>query len=103
MDATEKVDVAGLVEASLLDLDAVFVTADWRQVDGITAYTACVDGKDGDEPGEEIVLESATEYGIVAYRWDDCGGHERGPITLDRDEAVEAGEEYGSSQSRLRR
>lgn len=100
MDATETVDVAGLVEADLLDLDAVFDLADWRQVDGITAYTACVYGKDGDEPGEvQIVLESATEYGIVAYRWaekDDGGTHGRGPITLDRDEAVEAGEEYAS-------
>lgn len=100
MDVTETVDVAGLVEAGLLNLDAVFERADWRQVDGITAYTACVYGKDGDEPGEvRVVLESATEYGVTAYRWaekDDGGTHERGPITLDRDEAVKAGEEYAS-------
>lgn len=100
MDATETVDVAGLVEAGLLNLDAVFYRADWQQVDGIAAYTACVYGKDGDKPGElQIVLESATEYGIVAYRWaeeDGSGTHGRGPITLDRDEAVEAGEEYAS-------
>ena len=93
VDTTETVDVAGLVEAGLLDLDAVFGKADWRQVDGITAYTACVYGKDGDEPGKvQIVLESATEYGIVAYRWaekDDGGTHERGPITIDRDNPLE--------------
>jgi hypothetical protein len=50
------------------------------------------------------VLESATEYGIVAYRWaskDDSGTHERGPITLDRNEAVEAGEEYGGENDDL--
>lgn len=100
MNATEAVDVAGLVEAGHLDLDAVFGRADWRVQDGITAYTACVYGPAGDEPGRvEVVLESATEYGITAYRWaerDDAGTHQRGPITLDRDEAVEAGEEYAA-------
>jgi len=93
------VDVAGLVEAGLLDLDTVFANGDWEaDSDIIATYTACVYGRDGDEPGEvEVVLESATAYGITAYRWaerDDSGTHERGPITLDRDEAVAAGEEY---------
>jgi hypothetical protein len=98
MDATQTVDVAGLVEAGYLDLDAVFDEADWWVQDVIAIYTARVYGRDGDELGEvEIVLESATEYGITAYRWaerDSGGTHERGPITLDRDEAVEAGKEY---------
>src|SRR5690606_18593181 len=70
----------------------------WRVVEGISAYTACVYGTNGDEPGEvRVVLESATEYGITAYRWverADGGTHERGPITLDREEAVTAGKEY---------
>lgn len=109
MDATETVDVAGLVASGLLDLDAVYDMldldavydmADWRQVDSIATYTECVYGANGDEPGEvQIVLESATKYGIVAYRWaqkDDGGTYDRGPITLDRDEAVESGEEYAS-------
>lgn len=97
MDATKTVDVAGLAEAGLLDLDAVFSRADWRQVFSLAAYTACVYGN-GDEPGEvRVVLYSATEYGITAYRWveeDDGGTHEQGPVTLDRDEAIELGEEY---------
>lgn len=91
-------DVEGLVEAGLLDLDAVFERADWRVQDGITAYTACVYGSRGDEPGEVlVVLQSATEYGITAYRWaekDDSGTYETGPVTLDRDEAVSGGEDY---------
>lgn len=100
MVATETVNVAGLVEAGHLDLDAVFDQADWRVLDGITTYTACVYGGNGDQPGEvEIVLESATEYGIAGFRWavrDDGVTYDRGPITTDRDEAVEAGKEYAS-------
>lgn len=99
MSDNQTVDVvAGLVEAGLLDLDDVFRRADWRVQDVITTYTACVYGRDGDEPGEvEILLQEATEYGITAFRWaehDGGGTHECGPITLDRDEAVAAGEEY---------
>ena len=99
-DIETTVDVGGLVESGLLDLVEVFAGADWCVTDSIGAYTACVYGKDGDEPGEvQIVLESATAYGITAYRWaekDDGGTHGRGPITLDREEAVEGGEEYAS-------
>lgn len=64
----------------------------------IDFYTACVYGTNGDEPGEvQIVLESATKYGITVYRWascDDSGIHERGEIVLDQEEAIAAGEEY---------
>lgn len=95
MSATE-VDIAGLVEDGHLDLAAIFKPSDWRVIDVIAAYTACVYGRNGDEPGEvEVVLESAEEYGIVAFRWaerDDGGTHNRGDITLDRDEAVKDGE-----------
>jgi hypothetical protein len=100
MSATKTVDVAGLVEAGLLDLDAVFDRADWQTDDGITTYTACVYGSEGDKPGEvRVVLQSVAEYGITAYRWaeqDGSGTHESGPITLDRDEAVSGGEDYAS-------
>lgn len=97
MNATQ-LDVDGLVGAGYLNLDDVFYSAKWSVEDDIASYTACVYGRDGDSPGEvEIVLESATEYGITAYRWaerDGGGTHGHGPITLDRDEAVGDGEEY---------
>lgn len=95
---TTTVDVKGLVDAGLLDLDNVFRTADWRVVDSITTFTACVYGPEGDSPGEvRVALQSATEYGITAYRWaeqDDSGTHETGPVTLDREEAEREGQEY---------
>ena len=98
MNDAETVDVAELVEDGHLDLDDVFRKSDWRRQCAITTFTSCVYGHNGDEPGEvEIVLESAEEYGITAYRWveqDDGGTHNYGPITLDQDEAVAAGEEY---------
>ena len=95
MKTQQTVDVGGLVEEGLLDLDAVFVQADWRTDDDITTYTACVYGPEGDRPGEvQVILQSATEYGITAFRWAEQGGGEKGPITLDRDEAVAGGEEY---------
>jgi len=96
-ETKDTIDLAGLVEAALLDLDAVFAGSDWQEIEEIATYTACVYGAEGDAPGEvRIALESAEEYGIVAYRWalkDDGGTHERGPITLDRSEAIAAGEE----------
>ena len=97
------IDIEGLVAAELLDLDAVFARARWQVVDRITTYTACVYGSQGDEPGEiQMSLESATEYGIVAYRWaasDDGGVCECGPIVLDEDEARDAGEEYATQEN----
>jgi hypothetical protein len=105
MTEVNQIDVAGLVEAGHLDLDGIFAKTDWRQIDSITTYTACVFGRDGDEPGEvQIVLESATEFGIKAFRWAECddgGSHEHGTITLDRDEAIEAGEEYASENDEM--
>lgn len=90
------VDVAGLVDAGYLDMDVIFDRfAGWQVQDSITAYTARIYGPGRGEPGEvEIVLESASKYGITVFRWAERGSvgtHERGPITLDRDEAVEAG------------
>jgi hypothetical protein len=83
------------------DFDSIdWSRADWSRVDAIAAFTACVYGHDGDEPGEvRVVLESATEGDITAYRWaeqDDGGTRETGDPTKDRDEAVAGGEEYAS-------
>lgn len=87
-------------EPEPLDLDAMFASSHWRFVDNIATYTACVYGANGDQPGEvEIVLQSAEEDDVTAYRWaerDDGGTHETGEITLDRDAAIAAGEEYAS-------
>jgi hypothetical protein len=98
MITENEIDVCGLVEDGFLDLNSVFSRSDWERVEGIATYTSCVFGANGDEPGDvEISLESATEYGITAYRWaehDDGGTHNTGTITLDRDEAVTGGEEY---------
>jgi hypothetical protein len=94
---TRTIDIAGLVDAGLLDLDAVFDRADWRDIDSIDTYTSCVFGAEGDEPGEvEITLQRSEAYGIEAFRWFERDGMEHGDITLDRDEAIEAGEEYAS-------
>lgn len=94
---TQIIDVAGLVADGCLDLNAVCRRAHWQVEDCIAAYTACVYGPD-DAPGEvEVVLEAASAYGLTVYRWcarDDGGTHETGPLTLEREEAVEAGEEY---------
>lgn len=91
-------DVSGLVEAGLLDLDAVFEGAEWDRVEHIATYVSCCYGAEGDEPGEvQVSLERATAYGIVGWRWreHDAGEDlESGPVTLDRAEAVEAGEDY---------
>jgi hypothetical protein len=99
-DNTETIDLAGLVADGHLDLEALFDSDDWDVVDDITTYTACVFGFDGAQPGQvEICLEEATKYGITAYRWlerDDSGDYERGPVALDRDEAVRGGEEYAA-------
>lgn len=98
--AEQTIDVAELVTDGHLDLDAVFDGASWRVIDSIGSYVACCYGCNGDEPGDvEIALEHAERYGIDAYRWierDDAGTNERGPITLDREEAVTAGEEYAT-------
>ncbi len=97
MDA---VDIAGLVEAGHLDLDAVFGSSDWSEEDDITAYTA---RWGGDVPSAvDIALEEATEYGITAYRWaarDSDGPYEWGTVTLDRAGAIRAGKEYASEHA----
>jgi hypothetical protein len=99
-DNIETIDIAGLVADGHLDLEALFDSDDWDVIDDITTYTACVYGRYGDQPGVvAIALEEATKYGITAYRWlerDDSGSFERGPATLNRDEAVRGGEEYAA-------
>lgn len=71
----------------------------WRVEDEITSSTECVYGVRRDEPGMvEIVLESATQYGITAYRWmsrdDSSWRGEGGPVTLSKDEAILAGKTH---------
>lgn len=97
---TETIDITGLVNAGLLDLDAVFDGADWRTIKSITTYTACIYGTFGDEPGEVTVnLQASYRYGITAYRWaaeDESGTYECGSPVLDREEASRQGEEFAT-------
>jgi hypothetical protein len=96
--STTDIDIAALVDDGHLDLDDVFSMSDWDDIENITSFTACVYGRDGDEPGDiSVDLQHTTAYGITAWRWlerDAAGSYERGPITLDRQEAVEGGKEY---------
>lgn len=90
-----------------MDFAAMGDDADWSVEDVITAFTACVYGSDGDQPGQvEVVLETATvgeEYGVEVkiYRWrerDEAGSYESGDATQDREEAVRDGEAHAESE-----
>lgn len=95
------VDVAGLVDDGFLTLNALFSDAIWKR-DGspVASFIRCCYGPEGDAPGElEIIVECAVKYGIAVYRWteiDAAGAYVSGDITLDRAEAVSAGEDYAS-------
>lgn len=76
-----------------------------KVLEQITTYTACVYGKNGDEPGAvEINLECAEvdlddDSTVTLYRWieqDDGGIQETGEWTNDKSTAIEGGEEYAS-------
>lgn len=76
----------------------------WRHVEDIATYTACVYGPAGDQPGTcEVVLESGTvDDGVTVYRWtaqDDCGVYESGQPTLTRDKAIRDGQEMAAQSN----
>lgn len=99
---TTTIDVQGLIDAGLLDLEQVFKTTEWSTVEEIATYTACVYGPNGHQLGTvRVMLQTATEYGIDAWRWqedDDSYADEAGPITLDRGEACEDGAAYATDR-----
>ncbi|MGD9713681.1 MAG: hypothetical protein AB7V46_16700 [Thermomicrobiales bacterium] len=96
------VNVKGLVDTGILDLDDVIDESEWdRETDTLCSYTACVYGRDGDEPGTvDIWIQSAEAYGIVAYRWvaDDGAVAEYGPTVLDREEAVSEARKHAAEK-----
>ena len=96
-----RIDIDQLVGDGYLDLQAIFKASKWEQCKQIAEYTLCCYGESGAEPGQqEVWLEKAEEYGIVAYRWraidhvqeTDCGG-----LTLDEAAAIEEGQEYAEN------
>lgn len=96
------IDIYQLVDDGYLDLQAIFHKESmWTRYQHIADYTLCCYGPNGDEPGlQEVWLQRAEAYGIVAYRWRvDDGEQEtdRGYPTLDEDQAIEDGREYAES------
>jgi hypothetical protein len=91
------IQIQALVDDGLLDLGKIFSSAKWDTQEIVATYIVCCFGNDGCQPGEqEVRIESATEYGIVAYRWYESESGDHGAILLDRDDAIAAGEEHAS-------
>lgn len=96
------IDIYQLVEDGYLDLQAIFDKESlWTRHQHIADYTLCCYGRNGDEPGQqEVWLQRAEAYGIVAYRWRADDGEQetdRGYPTLDEDQAIEDGREYAEA------
>jgi hypothetical protein len=88
---TSAVDVAGLVRDGLLDLDTMRWGATWETLTKIDSYTTF----DETEPVlVAVILQQATRYGITVYRWQNTLSGEAGDPRLDRQHAIDGGEDY---------
>lgn len=82
------VDVQGLIDHGCLDLERAFDKASWKVGESVATYNANAFGYNEDEPGQALIfLQTATKFGITAYRWYDPLSEDNGPACLDPKDA----------------
>ena len=95
-------DIRQLVEDGHLDLEAVFADATWAtHDDNSTSYRA--EDENGDMAECNVIIETATAYGIVAYRWADRNTADGsyidcGPVCLDDTDGLGSSEAEAGAQ-----
>ena len=78
----DNIDIHGLIESNILNLNDVFYSCCWEHIDNIYVSDSII-----------IVLEEAVAFGLVGYRWVENSPeyYNIGDITLYKQAAIDSG------------